>query len=301
MLLILSCLMPFTSVESLHRFLRPSANFSNTIDGGNEENISMDGEDFDPYMLDSPVEDRISAAGGSSGSDAITPSSNNVQQNWLPTHIPPANSMESNFVPEVTPRSFELSSFDPSNGNFGFTGHEPLIFENDDLHYFDNDSFTFPTTSDENISFISNPGHISVTPPLYRSGTQTMGHESNLMDFPADYTSIIRQESTSPSEDVISNNENHDPPTNSLPHGNSESIPTLHPQPNSQGRFSCNSPGCTRSYKRYPELKRHRETHSGTNPPHPCSFLRCNRAGANGFRRRDHLRQHLKHVHNITI
>jgi hypothetical protein len=154
MLLTLSCLIPFTSVESLHRFLRPSANFSNTIDGGNEENISMDGEDFDPYMLGSPVEDRISAAGGSSGSDAITPSSSdNVQQNWLPTHISPANSMESNFVPEATPSSFELSSFDPSNGNFGFTGHEPLIF--------DNDSFTFPTTSDENISFISNPGHIS--------------------------------------------------------------------------------------------------------------------------------------------
>jgi hypothetical protein len=162
MLLTLSCLIPFTSVESLHRFLRPSANFSNTMGGGNEENVSMDGEDFDPYMLDSPVEDRISAARGGFGSDVITPSSSdNVQQNRPPKHISPANSMESNFIPEANPSPFELSSFDPSNGNFGFTGHEPLIFENDDLHYFDNDSFTFPTTSDENISFISNPGHIS--------------------------------------------------------------------------------------------------------------------------------------------
>jgi len=60
--------------------------------------------------------------------------------------------------------------------------------------------------------------------------------------------------------------------------------------------FACDVQGCTRSYKRVHELRRHKKAHSGLKP-YVCGYLRCVRSGRNGFARKDHLLQHLRQVH----
>jgi len=63
-------------------------------------------------------------------------------------------------------------------------------------------------------------------------------------------------------------------------------------------RFCCDDLGCTRSYKRFPELKRHKAKHSGIRD-HACTIIGCNRSGMKGLTRKDDLRQHLKQVHGF--
>jgi hypothetical protein len=65
-------------------------------------------------------------------------------------------------------------------------------------------------------------------------------------------------------------------------------------------RFHCTVNGCSKSYKRYYDLLRHRRKHSGIKP-HVCYFARCNRSGTNGFERRDHLATELLGVCDICI
>jgi len=82
--------------------------------------------------------------------------------------------------------------------------------------------------------------------------------------------------------------------------GRSQQAPTDGPPIVKQAndRFCCDTPGCTRSYKRFPELKRHKAKHSGIRN-HACTIIGCNRSGTNGFTRKDHLRQHLRQVHGF--
>jgi len=75
---------------------------------------------------------------------------------------------------------------------------------------------------------------------------------------------------------------------------------TTHQQPVSvSSRFVCGINGCVRSYGRRYELSRHQKSHSGIKS-HSCRFQMCDRAGQNGFVRKDHLKQHLRQVHGVT-
>jgi len=70
--------------------------------------------------------------------------------------------------------------------------------------------------------------------------------------------------------------------------------------PPSSGPFTCNVQGCSRSYRRIHELRRHERVHLSTRP-HACRFSNCRRSGQNGFTRKDHLKQHLRQVHGASL
>ncbi|KAH7397711.1 hypothetical protein BKA64DRAFT_45338 [Cadophora sp. MPI-SDFR-AT-0126] len=61
--------------------------------------------------------------------------------------------------------------------------------------------------------------------------------------------------------------------------------------------FICDIRGCSHTYKRIHELRRHKRTHLGVKP-HACQYPLCNRSGRNGFVRKDHLKQHMRQVHH---
>jgi len=62
--------------------------------------------------------------------------------------------------------------------------------------------------------------------------------------------------------------------------------------------FACGLNDCTRAYKRKYELQRHQRKHTGLRP-YGCRLMTCDRAGQNGFARKDHLKQHLRQVHHV--
>ncbi|OTA60724.1 hypothetical protein K449DRAFT_466029 [Hypoxylon sp. EC38] len=65
-----------------------------------------------------------------------------------------------------------------------------------------------------------------------------------------------------------------------------------------QGRHNPYACACGTKFSRLDALNRHITTKSPNAPQHPCKYC-YNRQGSNGFRRRDHLIQHLKTYHKI--
>ncbi|EON67719.1 hypothetical protein W97_06862 [Coniosporium apollinis CBS 100218] len=64
--------------------------------------------------------------------------------------------------------------------------------------------------------------------------------------------------------------------------------------------YTCNS--CDASFKRAADLTRHRMGVHGENViSFECDFAGCGRVGSQGFRRKDHLREHQRNVHGIPI
>ncbi|KAF2000875.1 hypothetical protein P154DRAFT_491091 [Amniculicola lignicola CBS 123094] len=60
----------------------------------------------------------------------------------------------------------------------------------------------------------------------------------------------------------------------------------------------CAFSGCGKRFSRQDTYSRHRSTHDEASTRHPCKYCRKYR-GSNGFKRRDHLLQHIRGYHNI--
>ena len=64
--------------------------------------------------------------------------------------------------------------------------------------------------------------------------------------------------------------------------------------------FTCPNPGCTSSFERNHDLKRHvKRIHERSPRLYDCPVSGCGRVGSEGLRRRDRLKDHLKKVHDI--
>jgi uncharacterized Zn-finger protein len=61
--------------------------------------------------------------------------------------------------------------------------------------------------------------------------------------------------------------------------------------------YSCE---CGALFSRLDVLNRHLESLGTDEPKHPCKYCRRHR-GANGFRRRDHLTQHIRNYHHLEL
>ena len=62
--------------------------------------------------------------------------------------------------------------------------------------------------------------------------------------------------------------------------------------------YVCQYPGCKSESTRLNDLIRHQWTHKKNGPRHSCPHCHTYR-GKNGFRRKDHLRQHIRNYHHI--
>jgi len=62
--------------------------------------------------------------------------------------------------------------------------------------------------------------------------------------------------------------------------------------------YKCRYPGCASESTRIGDLHRHQLKHKQKVPRHPCPHCRKYR-GNNGFKRKDHLRQHIRNYHHI--
>ncbi|KAL8917077.1 MAG: hypothetical protein Q9208_008193 [Pyrenodesmia sp. 3 TL-2023] len=64
------------------------------------------------------------------------------------------------------------------------------------------------------------------------------------------------------------------------------------------GLYHCDAPGCSHKCKRKGDLERHISTsHCLNAKKFPCSYPGCERGGANGFPRKDKLKDHFENVH----
>ena len=68
----------------------------------------------------------------------------------------------------------------------------------------------------------------------------------------------------------------------------------------SQSRHHCTFEGCASSFARPGDLKRHFRRHSAVTELFSCPHCQ-RRSGQNGFKREDHLSQHLRNCHNIGL
>lgn len=65
-----------------------------------------------------------------------------------------------------------------------------------------------------------------------------------------------------------------------------------------EGLYRCDAPGCTHRCKRWADLERHTSTsHCLNAKKFPCKYPGCERAGDNGFPRKDKLKSHFENVH----
>ncbi|KAK0653490.1 Zinc finger protein 76 [Lasiodiplodia hormozganensis] len=64
--------------------------------------------------------------------------------------------------------------------------------------------------------------------------------------------------------------------------------------------FFCPDEGCGKTFSRFDVFQRHQDTHRLDVPRHPCQYCRKYR-GANGFKRKDHLTQHVRNYHHIGV
>ncbi|KAF2185852.1 hypothetical protein K469DRAFT_664858 [Zopfia rhizophila CBS 207.26] len=62
--------------------------------------------------------------------------------------------------------------------------------------------------------------------------------------------------------------------------------------------FFCEHLGCEKTFSRLDSYQRHQKAHQDDVQRHPCKYCRKYR-GANGFKRKDHLTQHLRNYHHI--
>lgn len=71
----------------------------------------------------------------------------------------------------------------------------------------------------------------------------------------------------------------------------------------SSGRYMCFSPSCGRSFTRVSDLNRHIATVHFTQQSRRfnCPKPDCKRKGPNAFTRRDHLLEHLRHIHRENL
>ncbi|KAK4624338.1 hypothetical protein CLAFUW4_06037 [Fulvia fulva] len=76
-------------------------------------------------------------------------------------------------------------------------------------------------------------------------------------------------------------------------------IASIPPGRQPTANLMCGFPGCAsvNLFSRKAELQRHMETHLPAR--FPCHVAGCDRVGANGFKRREHLRNHLRKIHGI--
>ena len=74
------------------------------------------------------------------------------------------------------------------------------------------------------------------------------------------------------------------------------------PFPATQSRVACDYPGCAKDFKRRPDMIRHyKQVHDRQGPKLSCPWVGCNRFGANGFARKDKLRDHLRAAHGAML
>jgi len=64
------------------------------------------------------------------------------------------------------------------------------------------------------------------------------------------------------------------------------------------GSFICKHDGCEKTFPRRDTYQRHQRTHQGDAQRFPCKYCKKYR-GKNGFKRKDHLTQHVRNYHHI--
>ncbi|KAF4611365.1 hypothetical protein G7Y89_g15648 [Cudoniella acicularis] len=72
----------------------------------------------------------------------------------------------------------------------------------------------------------------------------------------------------------------------------------IHTSSTMHAAYVCQFPDCGSESTRYSDLLRHQLTHKTNVPRYPCTHCRKYR-GSNGFKRKDHLRQHIRNYHRI--
>ena len=69
-----------------------------------------------------------------------------------------------------------------------------------------------------------------------------------------------------------------------------------------QPRVACVYPGCIKDFKRRPDMLRHyKQVHDRHGPKLNCPWVGCSRWGANGFARKDKLRDHQRGAHGAIL
>ncbi|KAF2503001.1 hypothetical protein BU16DRAFT_26265 [Lophium mytilinum] len=71
-----------------------------------------------------------------------------------------------------------------------------------------------------------------------------------------------------------------------------------HAADTSHAAFSCDADDCLATFARFDIYERHKNLHEDNGSRFPCPHCRKHR-GANGFKRKDHLTQHLRNYHNM--
>ncbi|KAF2817265.1 uncharacterized protein BDZ99DRAFT_12180 [Mytilinidion resinicola] len=66
----------------------------------------------------------------------------------------------------------------------------------------------------------------------------------------------------------------------------------------SHAAFACDAEDCLATFTRFDTYERHKNLHEDDGERFPCFYCRKHR-GANGFKRKDHLMQHLRNYHNM--
>jgi hypothetical protein len=62
--------------------------------------------------------------------------------------------------------------------------------------------------------------------------------------------------------------------------------------------FACDDPTCSKTFSRLDTYQRHKKSHQKDAKRHPCKYCKKHR-GSNGFKRKDHLTQHLRNYPHI--
>ncbi|KAF7954203.1 hypothetical protein EAE96_005332 [Botrytis aclada] len=73
-----------------------------------------------------------------------------------------------------------------------------------------------------------------------------------------------------------------------------------HARRSGHSAYMCRYPDCESTAGRISDLIRHQSCHKRDVPRHPCPHCRTYR-GSNGFKRKDHLRQHISNYHKIEV
>lgn len=72
----------------------------------------------------------------------------------------------------------------------------------------------------------------------------------------------------------------------------------LHASETGHMAFSCEHDGCEKKFSRLDTYRRHARSHNDDAKRHSCKYCKKYR-GQNGFKRKDHLTQHLRNYHHI--